>query len=88
MGETITSNYDKLKIFIFLEDIRFKIKEIQILSTGGHIIRKIEDIDLNTIKYIYEHHRQANENWFLIKVIQENNKIAISSPIFIEKTKK
>ena len=88
MGETLTSNYDKLKIFIFIEDIKFKIKEIQILSNGGTIIRKIEDIDLNSIKYIYEHKRLPYENWFVIKILQENNKVAISSPIFINCIKK
>ena len=35
------------------------------------------------IKYIYEHQNSPKETWYVIKVLQEDNKTAVSSPIFI-----
>lgn len=83
MGERIALDENKLKFSIFAEDIRYRIKEIQIISNNGLIIRKIEDINLNYIKYIYEHIYSSNESWYVIKVLQENNITSWSSPIFI-----
>ena len=83
MCETISIYSPKIKFSIFTEDIRYKIKEIQILSNGGTIIKKVDDINLNSIKYIYEHQNSPKETWYVIKVLQEDNKTAVSSPIFI-----
>lgn len=83
MGEIISIYSPKIKFSIFCEDIRYKIKEIQIISNNGSIIKKIEDINLNNIKYIYEHENLLTETWYVIKVLQEDNKTAVSSPIFI-----
>ena len=54
MGDTLSIYSPKIKFSIFTEDIRYKIKEIQIISNGGVIVKKIEDINLNSIKYIYD----------------------------------
>lgn len=83
MGEEISINTNKIRFMIYSEDIRYKIREIQILTNKGKIIKTIENIGLNSIKYFYEHNREDNENWYLIKIIQDDNKIAFSSPIFI-----
>jgi hypothetical protein len=83
MGEVLDSSNIKLRFMIFCEDIKYKIREIQILSNKGAIIKKIEEINLNSIKYLYEHKRESNETWFAVKIIQDNNKVAFSSPIFI-----
>jgi len=83
MGESISPLTEKLRFMIFCEDIKYKIREIQILSNQGNIIKKIEEINLNSIKYLYEHKREKSESWFIIKIIQDNNKISFSSPIFI-----
>lgn len=85
MGEEITISSDKIKFMIFVEDIKYAIKEIQILSNNGTIIKTIKNINLNSIKYLYEHKIENNQTWFLIKVIQESNKIAFTSPIFLNK---
>ena len=83
MGDTLSIYSPKIKFSIFTEDIRYKIKEIQIISNGGVIVKKIEDINLNSIKYIYEHQSLESETWYVIRVLQDENKIAVSSPIFI-----
>ena len=83
MGDTLSIYSSKIKFLIFAEDIRYKIKEIQIISNGGKIIKKIEDINLSSIKYIYEHQSLQSETWYVIKIIQDDNKTAVSSPIFI-----
>ncbi|EKY26268.1 CehA/McbA family metallohydrolase [Clostridium celatum] len=84
MGDTLFVSSSKIKFCIFAEDIRYKINEIQILSNGGKIIKKITDINLSSIKYIYEHTTSLEENWYVIKLLQDNKKVAISSPIFIK----
>ena len=83
MGDTLSIYSSKIKFSIFVEDIKYKINEIQIISNCGTIIKKIEDINLNYIKYIYEHQSLDSETWYIIKIIQDENKVAVSSPIFI-----
>lgn len=83
MGETIVVSDNKLKFMIFAEDIRYRIKEICIITNKNTLVKSIDEINLNHIKYIYEHKREDSESWYVIKVIEENNRIAISSPIFV-----
>lgn len=82
MGGIIPKNNDPLQFSIYVEDTNYLIKEIHIISHNGNIIKRITDLDLNRIRYIYKHSPQLNENWFLIKILLDKNKIAISSPIF------
>lgn len=84
MGEEISISSDKLRFMIFAEDMKYKIREIQIISNRGKIIRTIENINLNSIKYLYEHKKEDKESWYVIKLIQDDNKITFSSPIFID----
>lgn len=83
MGEEISITDDKLRFSIFALDERIKITEIQIISNNGTIVKKINDINLNSINYLYDHQHQPQESWYLIKIFQEGNRISISSPIFI-----
>ncbi|VYT82940.1 histidinol phosphatase [Clostridium tertium] len=83
MGEEIFITSNKIRFMIYSEDIKYKIREIQIITNHGKIIKTIENIGLNSIKYFYEHNRSENESWYLIKIIEDDNKIAFSSPIFI-----
>jgi hypothetical protein len=83
MGEEINISSTKLRFMISAEDIKYKIREIQIISNNGKVIRSIENINLNSIKYLYEHKNEKNETWYIIKIIEDDNKVAFSSPIFI-----
>lgn len=82
MGESIVISNKKLKFLIFAEDVKYRIKDIEIITNGGKLIKSINNINLNSIKYIYEHIPSENENWYVIKVYQTDGKIAITSPIF------
>lgn len=82
MGDIITLEDEELQFSIFAHDSINKIKEIDIISNGGSIIKKISDLNLNKVKYLYNHEASENELWYIIKVTLDNNKIAISSPIF------
>ena len=84
MGSSIDSQSKELNFLIFAKDTNNKIIEIQIKSNNGIIIKKISNLNLNTVRYIYKHEPENNERWYAIKVILENSKIAISSPIFRE----
>lgn len=84
MGNIIPLNHEYLQFTIFAHDSVHKILEIHIISVGGTIIKKISDLNLDRIKYLYSHEPSPNEHWYIIKVILDNHKIAISSPIFRE----
>ena len=85
MGDEITDSPKKLRFMIFAEDLKRKILSIEILSNGGKTIKKISNINLNSIKYIYEQEINEKESWYVIKINEEGNRIAISSPIFFKK---
>lgn len=72
-----------LRFEIFLEDTMNSIIDIEIITNGGHIIKKASSLNLNKIKYLFLHTRESFETWYVIKVTQKNSKIAYSSPIFI-----
>jgi len=82
MGDTIPLDDNELQFLIFAHDPIHKILEIDIISIGGTIIKKISDLNLNKVKYLYNHEPLQNEVWYIIKIKLDNNKIAISSPIF------
>jgi len=86
MGEEVFISSSKIRFMIFAEDMKYKIKELQIISNNGKVIRAIENINLNSIKYLYEHRKENNESWYIIKIIEDDNRVAFSSPIFISKT--
>lgn len=85
MGEEILISSPKIKFQIILEDPKRKINSIEIVTNNNTVIKKISKLNLNSIKYIYEHTTQDNETWFLIRVYQEGFKMAVSSPIFKKK---
>ena len=43
-------------------------------------LKKIEDINLSSIKYIYEHQSLKSETWYVIRVLQDENKTIHSKP--------
>ena len=82
MGDIIPFENEDLQFSIFAHDPVHKIVEIDIISTGGIIIKKVSNLNLNKVKYLYNHESIKNELWYIIKITLDNNKIAISSPIF------
>lgn len=83
MGAILPADSKKLNFSILADDPLIKINEIHIVTNKGNIVNKICDIHLNHIKYLYSHERKENETWYIIKIFQDNHRIAISSPIFI-----
>lgn len=82
MGSIIPLDNDNLQFSIFAHDLTNKILEIHIISNGGTIVKKISNLNLNKVKYLYNHEAIESELWYIIKITLDNNKIAISSPIF------
>lgn len=83
MGDILPYNDDEeLRFTIFAEDLKYRIKEISIISNKGTVIKNIPNLHLNRIRYIYNHIPLPTEHWYIVKVTLDNNKIAISSPIF------
>lgn len=83
MGDEINDKPSTLQFMIFAEDLNVKIIAIEIITNKGLIIKRIEGLTLNSIKYMYNHNREADENWYLIKIYQEGKKVSISSAIFL-----
>lgn len=83
MGSEIQIVDKKIKFSIIAEDIKNKIISIEIVTNKNTIIKKVENINLNSIKYLYEHEYDNEESWYLVRIHQEGNRLAISSPIFI-----
>jgi hypothetical protein len=83
MGSEIQIVDKKIKFSIIAEDIKNKIISIEIVTNKNTIIKKVENINLNSIKYLYEHEFDNEESWYLVRIHQEGNRLAISSPIFI-----
>ena len=85
MGTTISINVkDKIKFYISAIDSKYRILNIEIVTNNNVVIKKISNINLFSIKYIYEHERNLNETWYLVRIHEEGHRLAISSPIFIE----
>lgn len=76
-------NNTSLDFYIYAEDYSHKIERIQIITNSGTVIKDMPDINLNNVKYIYNKSSCNNEDWYLVKVFLSDNKLAISSPIFI-----
>ena len=74
----------EIHYLFFVEDVKYSILHIEIICNKGNIIKSIENINLNYIRYFYEHIHEENETWYVVRVLQENNKVALSSPIFVE----
>lgn len=87
MGSEISIENDKLKFSIIAEDQYNKIICIEIVTNKNTTIKKADNINLNSIKYLYEHQYSTCESWYLIRVHQQGNRVAISSPIFIKNIK-
>lgn len=83
MGDEIKDNPSTLQFMIFAEDTNVKITAIEIITNKGLMIKRVDGLSLNSIKYMYDHNRGVSENWYLIKIYQEGKRISISSAIFI-----
>ena len=77
-------NSYKLKFFIFCQDKNYEISSIEIVTNHNKVIKEINNININSIKYLYEHEHNEDETWYLIRIHQAKNRLCISSPIFIE----
>ena len=87
MGSEIIIENGKMKFSIIADDMNCKIISIEIVTNGNTIVKKVDNINLNSIKYLYEHEYSLNESWYLVRIYQQGNRLAISSPIFVS-TKK
>jgi len=83
MGDEIKDNPSLLQFMIFAEDLNIKITDLEIITNKGVLVKKISNLNLNSIKYMYNHTREVNESWYLIKIFQEGKKVSISSAIFL-----
>ncbi|GIM29522.1 hypothetical protein CPJCM30710_21880 [Clostridium polyendosporum] len=72
-----------LNFYILAEDRINNIKNLQIISSKGQILDQLNSNNTSTIDWQVTLISNAS-NWYLIKVTHCNDKISVSSPIFIE----
>lgn len=83
-GKLETKNGENLKFFINVEDSNKKVSKVQIISSGGNIIKEISNLEIHTVKFMYQQNASINEKWYVVKAYLNDKREAISSPIFME----
>ncbi|WP_040212085.1 PHP domain-containing protein [Clostridium polynesiense] len=75
-----------LNFVILAEDKNYKIKEIEIISSCSKIIKSIDNLNQERIRYIYSHRTNLDESYYVVRVYTSSadNKSAVSAPIFIK----
>lgn len=88
MGGTVENEPGgDLNFLLLIEDIDIPVEKVQIISNGGRIVREYLANAEHKLRYQFKVPFSQEENWYVVKVIQQNDKIALSSPIFIESKK-
>lgn len=82
-GTAIIDQSSKINLYLQVEDNLNKISKIQFLTNKGKIIKEIDDINLYDVKYIFEKDISLDETWFVAKVFLNDDREAMSSPIFV-----
>lgn len=75
---------DKLNLQIIAEDNSTPITKIQLISTGGNIIKEKSFFNSHTAKWQPTLTIATDYSWYVVKVIHKNGKLGISSPIFVQ----
>lgn len=85
MGSTLQCKASEyLNFHLYIEDIEVPLEKVQIISMGGKVVKEFICNKSHKLKYEFKIPASHEENWYVIKVIQADNKLALSSPIFIE----
>lgn len=88
MGEIISLDKIKeLEFFIYAYDTKYTVNKIEILSNGGSVVKTLDKINLNKVKYLIKIPFDESLRWYVIKIYQDGGKIAMTSPIFIDDKK-
>ncbi|MGL5617083.1 MAG: CehA/McbA family metallohydrolase [Sarcina sp.] len=84
MGETYTVDSKKdLDFFIQVEDPIRKIEKVEVLSNNKALIKSFDNIELNSIKILFNKKINEKENWYVVKITLLDKRTALSSPIFL-----
>ncbi|MEQ8153803.1 MAG: histidinol phosphatase [Clostridiaceae bacterium] len=84
MGDIINKgDFQTVDIFIFLQDFKYKINKFEIIANNGQILKVSGNVNLYKIKYFVKIPFTRSITWLLVKIYQDNNKIALTSPIFL-----
>ncbi|WP_055070796.1 CehA/McbA family metallohydrolase [Clostridium massiliamazoniense] len=85
MGSTLTiSEKEELNFFINVDDNIRKISKVEILSNNRTTVKEFKDINLHSVKILFNKKINIKENWYVIKITLIDKRVAVSSPIFLE----
>ncbi|MDF2882240.1 MAG: hypothetical protein K0R54_2797 [Clostridiaceae bacterium] len=84
MGSTLNVHSEQLlNIEIKASDRINGINELQIISCNNEIVKSYKCRGEHKVKWNIDLQNDNSKNWYVVKVIEDNSKQAISSPIFI-----
>lgn len=75
---------DKLNLQIIAEDQSTPITKIQLISNGGNTIKEKSFLNSNTAKWEPTLTITTDYSWYVVKVIHQDGRLGISSPIFVQ----
>ncbi|MDP4089057.1 MAG: CehA/McbA family metallohydrolase [Bacillota bacterium] len=84
MGSIIKiKGQESLNFSIAAEDLFHPIQKIKVFSNKGMVIRESQNLDMPKTELFFSID-SGTANWFVVNLLMENNREAITSPIFIE----
>jgi Predicted metal-dependent phosphoesterases (PHP family) len=84
LGDTlICDKTTKLNFAVTVEDKKVPIDKIEIITSNAKIVKQLSLTSKNRLTYFFSIMPSEVQKWYVVKVIQENNRYALSSPIFI-----
>lgn len=84
MGSIIRVENNIIDFEIVAQDKKYPITQIELISNGGKIVFKKDFNNLDTIRLNITLKQTPKDFWYVLKVTQVDNKIGISSPIFLK----
>lgn len=85
MGETLNCvPNETLNISIEVEDSRIAIKQVSIITNRGLCLKKFQIPDQNSVAINFSCENKIEESWYTVIIEQQEDRLSISSPIFIK----
>ncbi len=80
MGSVVSDEVLNFTIELFDPDV--PIETVEIITSGGAVLKKLEVGGLNHIAWSFSHEPAPGRQWFYVRVTHVNGALAWSSPIF------
>jgi len=80
MGSVVSDEVLDFTVELFDPDV--PIETVEVVTTGGNVLKKLDVGGLNHIEWSFSHKPAPGRQWFYVRVTHVNGAMAWSSPIF------